>query len=54
MTRVTATITADTVEQLQLLVEYMCNGGEQADCFYEENIAFQYDYKTGDIDITTF
>ncbi|CAH9014363.1 hypothetical protein VP249E411_P0206 [Vibrio phage 249E41-1] len=52
--KVTATITADNIEQLQLLVEYMSNSGEQADCFAEENIKFDYDYETGDINITTY
>ncbi|CAH9014464.1 hypothetical protein VP277E431_P0205 [Vibrio phage 277E43-1] len=52
--KVTATITADNIEQLQLLVKYMSNSGEQADCFAEENIKFDYDYETGDINITTY
>ena len=52
--KVTATITAENVEQLQLLIAYMSNSGEQADCFVEENIKFDYDYQTGDIDISTY
>ena len=52
--KVTATITAESVEQLQLLVGYMCNSGEQADCFAEENIKFNYNYETGDIEISTY
>ena len=52
--KVTATITADNIEQLQLLVEHMSNSGEQANCFVEENIKFEYDYETGDINITTY
>tara|TARA_Y100000588_G_scaffold170332_1_gene184126 strand:- start:3012 stop:3185 length:174 start_codon:yes stop_codon:yes gene_type:complete len=52
--KVTATITAENVEQLQLLVAHMSNSGEQADCFVEENIKFKYDYQTGDIDISTY
>lgn len=53
-TKVTATITAETQEQLQLLVNYMCNSGEQADCFVEESLTFEYNYTTGDINITTY
>lgn len=49
--KVTATITAESVEQLQLLASYMCNSGEQADCFVEEDICFKYDYQTGDIEM---
>ncbi len=52
--KVTATITADNIEQILLLVHYLNNSGEQADCFYEENIKFDYDFKTGDITITTY
>ena len=52
--KVTATITAGNVEQLQLLVEHMSNSGEQADCFVEENINSDYDYQTGDIEICTY
>ena len=52
--RVTATITAENVEQLQLLVEHMSNSGEQSDCFVEEDIKFDYDYQTGDIEISTY
>ena len=49
--KVTATITAESVEQLQLLTSYMCNSGEQADCFVEEDICFKYNYQTGDIEM---
>ncbi|CAM0111866.1 hypothetical protein VPH5P1C_0207 [Vibrio phage 5P1c] len=52
--KVTSTITADNAEQLQLLVKYMSNSGEQADCFAEENIKFDYDYETGDIVISSW
>lgn len=54
LSKVTATVTAESVEQLQLLVEHMSNSGEQSDCFVEENIRFEYDYKTGDIEISRY